>query len=87
MRDQVDAAGVLAGKLGAYGGSASALWFGLSAGEFAAVAGAIVGVLGYLTQVYFNRRRDRRETADRLERQAEHEARMAAMRGARHGDQ
>lgn len=81
MRDQVDAAGVLAGKLGAYGGGASALWFGLSAGEFAAVVGAMIGALGYITQLYFNRRRDKREQADREERRAEHQARLAALRG------
>ena len=67
LRDQIDAAGVLAGKVGAYGGGASALVFGLSASEFAAVVGAIVGVAGWLTQVFFNRRRDRRE---RLESEA-----------------
>ena len=81
MRDQVDAAGALAGKLGAYGGGASALWFGLSAGEFAAVMGVVVGVAGYITQLYFNRRRDKREQAEREERRAEHQARLAALRG------
>lgn len=80
MRDQIDAAGLLAGKVSMYGGAGSALWFGLSAGEFAAVGGLGIGVVGYLTQVYFNRRRDRRETA-------EHQVRMAALREDRYGDQ
>lgn len=80
LREQTDAAGVVIGKLGAYGGGASALWFGLSAGEFAAITGAVIGVLGYLTQLYFNRRRERRESEDRLERRVEHEARLARLR-------
>lgn len=67
LRDQIDAAGVVVGKVSAYGGGASALVFGLSASEFAAVVGAVVGVAGWLTQVFFNRRRDRRE---RLESEA-----------------
>lgn len=80
MRDQIDAAGLLAGKVSMYGGAGSALWFGLSAGEFAAVGGLAIGVVGYVTQLYFNRRRDRRESA-------EHEARMSSLRDDRHGDQ
>jgi hypothetical protein len=80
LREQTDAAGVVIGKLGAYGGGASALWFGLSAGEFAAITGAVIGVLGYLTQLYFNRRRERRESEDRLERRAEHQARLERLR-------
>ena len=49
LRD-IDAAGVAAGKVGTYGGGASAFVFGLTAHEF-----------GLLVQWYFNRRRDRRE--------------------------
>ena len=69
IRDQVDAAGVVVGKVGTYGGGASALLFGLSASEFAAFVGAVVAVLGLGVQWYFNRRRDRRE-------QEEFDARM-----------
>lgn len=80
LRDQTDAIGIAVGKMGAIGGGASALWFGLSAGEFAAITGAAIGVLGYLTQLYFNRRRERRESEDRLERRVEHEARLARLK-------
>jgi hypothetical protein len=76
LRD-IDAVGVAAGKVGTYGGGASAFVFGLTANEFAALGGIVVGVLGLLVQWYFNRRRDRRE-------QAEFEARMAALRGTLH---
>lgn len=69
IRDQVDAAGVVVGKVGTYGGGASALLFGLSASEFAAFVGAAVAVVGLVVQWYFNRRRDRRE-------QEEFDARM-----------
>ena len=73
LRD-IDAVGVATGKVGAYGGGASALIFGLSASEFAAIVGALVAIAGLLVQWYFNRRRDRRE-------QEEHEARMRDLAG------
>lgn len=76
LREQADAIGVGAGKAGAYGGGAVAFISGMSAHEIAAYVGAVVCILGYLTQLYFNRRRDRREYEDRLDRQAEHKARM-----------
>lgn len=69
LRDNVDTIGLAAGKVGTYGGGASALIFGLSASEFAALVGAVVAIAGLVVQWYFNRRRDRRE-------QAEHEARL-----------
>lgn len=69
MDERLEAAGVVVGKVGTYGGGTSALFFGLTASEFAAFVGAVVAVVGLLVQWYFNRRRDRRE-------QAEHEARM-----------
>lgn len=69
LRDNVDTIGLAAGKVGTYGGGASALIFGLSASEFAALVGAVAALAGFVVQWYFNRRRDRRE-------QAEHEARL-----------
>lgn len=72
MIQDVDAAGLLLGKTATYGGGTSAFVFGLSANEAAAVVGAIVAVIGLCVQVFYNRRRDRRETA-------EHEARMTAL--------
>lgn len=73
LQERVDAAGVIAGKVGAYGGGVSAFFFGLTANEFAAVTGVIVAVIGLVVQWFYNRRRDRRE-------QTEHEARMAGYR-------
>lgn len=64
--------GLLAGKTATYGGGASAFLLGLSANEVAAFVGAGVALLGYLTQVYFSRRRERREVE-------EHKARMASL--------
>lgn len=67
LRDQIDATGAVVGKVSAIGGGVSAFVFGLSASEFAAIVGVLVGVLGWLTQVFFNWRKDRR---DRLESEA-----------------
>lgn len=64
LRDQSDAIGVAVGKAGAYGGGASAFFFGLTANEFAALSGVIVAVIGLAVQWFYNRRRDRRESAE-----------------------
>lgn len=72
LRDQADAIGVAVGKAGAYGGGASAFFFGLTANEFAAVSGVIVAVVGLCVQWFYNRRRDRRETAEHAERMAKY---------------
>ena len=74
MNDKVDAIGVAIGKTGAYGGGATAVIAGMTASEFAALAGIVIALLGWLTQIYFNRKRDRRE-------QREHEARMRSYGG------
>lgn len=66
LRDQTDAAAIVAGKVGTYGGGLSAVLFGLSASEFAALVGALVAVAGLIVQFIFNRRRDRREQAEHL---------------------
>lgn len=73
LRDQTDAAAIVAGKVGTYGGGLSAVLFGLSANEFAALVGAVVAVVGLIVQFLFNRRRDRREAV-------EHEFRMEQLR-------
>lgn len=72
MQGNFDHMGAAAGKYATYGGGATAAWFGLSASEIAAVIGAIVAIAGWLTQVYFSRKRERREAE-------EHAARMARM--------
>jgi hypothetical protein len=74
LRD-IDAVGVAAGKVGAYGGGASAFVFGLTANEFAALGGIVVGVLGLLVQWYFNRRRDRREHEEFIARMRQYRER------------
>lgn len=73
LRDQADAIGVAVGKSGVISGAASAFFFGLTANEFAALSGVVVAVIGLVIQWFYNRRRDRRETA-------EHAARMAQYR-------
>lgn len=73
MRDTTDALGLIAAKTATYGGGASAFVFGLTANELAAIGGLLVAVIGLCVQVYYNRKRDRRETV-------EHAARMDGYR-------
>lgn len=61
MNEHADGAALLAAKTATYGGGASAVVFGLSANELAALVGAAVAVLGLAMQWYFSRQRDRRE--------------------------
>lgn len=68
----IDAIGVTVGKVASVGGGTSALVFGLSANEVAALAGIAIGLFGLLIQWHYNRKRDRREAA-------EHNARMAQL--------
>lgn len=72
MKEQtVDAVGLTAGKTATFGGGVSAILFGLSAYDVAAITGAVVAVLGLCLQWYYNRRRDRREEREskvRIER-------------------
>lgn len=46
----------------AYAGSGTAVIFGLTANEVAAVGGLIVAVLGVIVQWYYKRKSDRRES-------------------------
>lgn len=63
-----DAVALIAAKTATYGGGASAFVFGLSANEVAAIIGALVAVIGLCVQVFYNRRRDRREVEYHSER-------------------
>ena len=55
-----------------YFGSGTAVIFGMSTNELAAVGGVFVGLAGLAINMFFNWKRDRRE-------QREHEARMKAL--------
>lgn len=63
-----DAVALIAAKTATYGGGASALVFGLNANEVAAILGVLVAVAGLCVQVFYNRRRDRREAEYHRER-------------------
>ena len=71
MNEHTDGAVLLAAKTATYGGGASAVWFGLSANEWAALVGVLVAVMGLCVQVYYSRRRDRREVEYHVERMRE----------------
>jgi len=72
-----------AGKVTTYAGGAGSVLGGLSASDVGVIGGLIVAVLGWATQLYFSRRRDKREQAERADRRAVYEARMAAMQAER----
>lgn len=61
MSEHTDAIAVAAGKAASVGGGVSAVIFGWNAADLAALAGVIVAILGILVQVYFGRRKDRRD--------------------------
>lgn len=62
MKEQtVDAIGLTTAKTATFGGGVTAVLFGLSAYDVAAITGAVVAVLGLCLQWHYNRRRDRRE--------------------------
>jgi hypothetical protein len=56
-----------------YGGSGTALWFGLTANEWMALGGFIVAVVGLLVTWHYQRKRDRREQAEFDRRMGLHE--------------
>ena len=42
-----------AASVATYGGAGSAIFFGLSANEFGALCGVIIGVIGLIANIYF----------------------------------
>ena len=68
-----DAALAASASKATYGGAASLGIGALFSNEAAAMAGALVAVLGLLMNLYFRRRQDRRE-------QEEHELRMQSIK-------
>lgn len=65
------------GKNMAVGGGSSAVVFGLTIGDMAALGGLVIAVVGLCIQWYFKRRTDRREAEL-------HEARLTEIR--EHGE-
>lgn len=61
FQDKSDAIAVAIGKTATFSGGASAFVFGLTANEVAAFLGLLVAFLGVCVQVFFGRRRDKRE--------------------------
>lgn len=87
MRDQIEAATLVAGKVSAFGGGGLAVGGWLSANALAALIGALCAVVGVLIQRRYTVRKQAREEAQ-ADRDAEfHVARMAALRDGRHDDQ
>lgn len=67
----VDTIGLTAGQTATFGGSVTAILFGLSAYDVAAITGAVVAVLGLFLQWHYLRlrhRREERESKVRIER-------------------
>lgn len=60
MANQTSTAVSVATKVTTYGGSAGAMFFGLTANEAAALGGLIVALLGLLVTIIFKVRDDRR---------------------------
>lgn len=66
-----DAVGLMVGKTATYGGGASAFFFGLSANEVAALGGLLVAAVGLCVQIYYNRRKDKRDAEYHFARMSE----------------
>lgn len=52
---------VTASKVATYTGASGAFFFGLTANEFAAIGGLIIGAIGLIANLIFQWRRDARE--------------------------
>jgi hypothetical protein len=62
VREQAtDAAMAAIGKNMAVGGGSSAVVFGLTIGDVAALGGLLVAIIGLGIQIYYKRKSDRRE--------------------------
>lgn len=79
-KEAVETAAISIGnKVAIVGGSGGAVLSFLHQ-NMVAISGISLGLLSYLTSVYFQSRRDRREAAARAEDRAEHIRRMEKMR-------
>lgn len=84
-RDAIEATAVALGNKATAGGAVTAAAGGLTKNEWLAVIGTTVAVLGYLTSLYFQHRRDQREARAAQMEEIEHQRRMAQM-ASRPGD-
>jgi MFS superfamily sulfate permease-like transporter len=71
-RDAIDATAATLGTKAAYTGATTTIGSWMLSSEFGVLAGLLIGVLGLLTNLYFQHRRDRRE-------EREHQRRMDRM--------
>ncbi|MDQ7745461.1 holin [Hydrogenophaga pseudoflava] len=84
-RDAIEATAITLGNKAAVGGGVTATAGGLTANEWLAVTGTVVAILGYLTSLYFQHRKDQREARAAQMDEIEHQRRMAQM-ASRPGD-
>lgn len=71
-REAIETTAATLGSKAAYTGASTAVGSWLLSSEFGVFAGLLIGVLGLLTNLFFQHKRDRRE-------EREHERRMAHM--------
>lgn len=71
-REAIEATAATLGSKAAYTGASTAVGSWLLSSEFGVFAGLLIGVIGLLTNLFFQHRRDKRE-------EREHERRMAHM--------
>ena len=45
-----------AANIATYGGASSAIFFGLTANEFAAICGVVIGIVGLIANIYFKQK-------------------------------
>lgn len=79
MQNQIDAALAAASGKISKGGAVTAIGGWAISSDTAALCGLVIAVLGYLTSLYYHRRRDRREQEKDRREQEEHEARMKGL--------
>lgn len=77
-RDAIDATAATFGTKATYTGGGTAVVGGLTSNELLTIIGVVIALLGFLTNFYFQHRRDQREAR-------EHERRMAQL-ASRPGD-
>lgn len=71
-RDAIDATAATLGTKATYTGGGTAVVGGLTSNELLTIIGVVIALLGFLTNFYFQHRRDQREAR-------EHQRRMAKL--------